>query len=91
MQDFDRVMDAYRKAFTSTDPLRVEFRCAEKDDRAWRLFMMRSLAEQPDKGGFICAVVDVSEIKAAELSQRKAAAEAKERKEQQERFIDMVC
>lgn len=89
-EDRDRVMDAYRKAFTTTEPLRVEFRCAEGKDDPWRLFSMRSFQEQADREGYLCVVTDISEIKAAELSQRKAAQEAQERKEQQERFIDMV-
>jgi len=42
------------------------------------------------RGGFMCAIIDITEIKAAEISQRKAAKEAQERKEQQERFVDMI-
>lgn len=41
-------------------------------------------------GGFICCVVDISSEKSAELEERKAAKEAQERKDQQERFIDMI-
>ena len=91
-EDYDRVMSAYRKAFSSREDLRIEFRCvssATGDEGEWRLFLFRPLSEDAD-GGFICAVVDITEIKQAQLTQEKAATEARERKEQQERFIDMV-
>ena len=91
--DYSHVMTAYRKAFSSRQELRVEFRCAGEtaaEDREWRLFLLRPLSEEPE-AGFICAVVDITEIKQAQLSQEKAAVEARDRKEQQERFIDMVC
>ncbi|KAF2107500.1 putative histidine kinase HHK12p [Lophiotrema nucula] len=92
-RDYERVMDAYRTAFSSREELRVEFRCtgpptSEEDDQ-WRLFLLRPLSDDAE-AGFIAAVVDISEIKRAELTQEKAASEARERKEQQERFIDMV-
>ena len=41
-------------------------------------------------GGFICSVVDITSEKRAELDERRAAKQAQERKEQQERFIDMI-
>ncbi|KAF2181684.1 putative histidine kinase HHK12p [Zopfia rhizophila CBS 207.26] len=91
-RDYDRVMGAYRKAFSSREELRVEFRCAGNtvnEDEEWRLFLLRPLSDDQE-AGFICAVVDITEIKHAQLTQEKAAAEAQERKEQQERFIDMV-
>lgn len=90
--DYERVMSAYRKAFSDREELRIEFRCAADDqgeEGEWRMFLFRPLSEEPDDG-FICAVVDITSIKQAELSQEKAASEAQERKEQQERFIDMV-
>ena len=90
--DYDTVMTAYRKAFSLRQELRVEFRCASEapaDEREWRLFLLRPLSEEPE-AGFICAVVDITEIKQAQLTQEKAAIEARDRKEQQERFIDMV-
>lgn len=47
--------------------------------------------ETPEtRTGFICAVVDITEQKAAEHSQRAAAEEARDRKKQQESFVDMV-
>ena len=90
--DYDRVMAAYRTAFSKREDLRIEFRCTSEatgEEGEWRLFLFRPLSEDVD-AGFICAVVDITEIKQAELAQEKAATEALERKEQQERFIDMV-
>ncbi|KAL1650665.1 hypothetical protein SLS61_005917 [Didymella pomorum] len=90
--DYDRVMAAYRKAFSLREDLRIEFRCTSEttgEEGEWRLFLFRPLSEDSE-AGFICAVVDITEIKQAQLSQEKAATEAQERKEQQERFIDMV-
>ncbi|KAF2715069.1 hypothetical protein K504DRAFT_469383 [Pleomassaria siparia CBS 279.74] len=90
--DYERVMAEYRIAFSSRQELRVEFRCAGEttaEEREWRLFLLRPLSEEPE-AGFICAVVDITEIKQAQLAQEKAATEAQERKAQQERFIDMV-
>lgn len=92
-RDYENVMSAYRKAFSSREELRVEFRCAGEtagEEGEWRLFLLRPLSEEPE-AGFICAVVDITEIKQAQLTQEKAAMEAQDRKEQQERFIDMVC
>jgi PAS domain S-box-containing protein len=90
--DYERVMSAYREAFSSRQELRVEFRCAISptgDEGEWRLFLLRPLSDDPD-AGFISAIVDITEIKQAQLTQERAATEAQERKEQQERFIDMV-
>jgi len=95
-KDYDRVMTAYRKAFSSREELRIEFRCASEvtgdgpgEQGEWRLFLLRPLSEDPE-AGFISAVVDITEIKQAQLAQERVATEAQERKEQQERFIDMV-
>lgn len=89
--DYDRVMTDYRKAFSSREGLRTEFRCVvgEQPD-PWRLFLMKPLNDAPEQGGFIVACVDISEMKAAELSQRLAAQEARDRKEQQERLVDTL-
>ncbi|KAF2004483.1 two component histidine kinase 1 [Amniculicola lignicola CBS 123094] len=89
-RDYDRVMSQYQKAFSSREELRVEFRTiGSRNPEQWRLFLLRPLGE-PIETGFICAVVDITEIKNAQLTQEKAAIEARDRKEQQERFIDMV-
>jgi NTP pyrophosphatase (non-canonical NTP hydrolase) len=85
-EDYERVMSAYREAFSERNELRCEFRCATSatgEEGEWRLFLLRPLSDEKD-AGFI------TEIKQAQLTQERAAAEAKERKEQQERFIDMV-
>lgn len=90
--DYDRVMSAYRQAFSDREELRCEFRCATSatgEGGEWRLFLLRPLSDEPD-AGFISAIVDITEIKQAQLTQERAATEAQERKEQQERFIDMV-
>jgi len=92
--DYEDVMSAYRKAFESRTELQIEFRCdvaepTEKKGEQWRLFLLKPLSEEAD-AGFISAVIDITDIKQAQLTQEKAANEAKERKEQQERFIDMV-
>jgi PAS domain S-box-containing protein len=90
--DYERVMAAYRKAFRDREELRIEFRCAadaKGEDGEWRMFLFRPLSDEPE-AGFICAVVDITSIKQAEIAQEKAATEAQDRKEQQERFIDMV-
>ncbi|KAF2738583.1 two component histidine kinase 1 [Polyplosphaeria fusca] len=92
-QDHERVMSEYRRAFSAREELRVEFRCVapmdDQEQEPWRLFLLKPLAEVPE-AGFIAAVVDITEIKRAQLTQEKAATEAQERKQQQERFIDMV-
>ncbi|EDU40549.1 Two component histidine kinase 1 [Pyrenophora tritici-repentis] len=92
--DYEDVMSAYRKAFESRTELQIEFRCdvvepAERQGEQWRLFLLKPLSEEAD-AGYISAVIDITDIKQAQLTQEKAANEAKERKEQQERFIDMV-
>ena len=93
-EDYDSVMSAYRRAFESRAELRIEFRCAseaprEQKSEPWRMFLLKPLSEDPE-AGFMCAVIDITDIKDAQLTQEKAAREAQDRKEQQERFIDMV-
>ena len=88
-RDYERVMNAYREAFSSGRELQIEFRCAASEEEQWRLFLLRPLRKEAD-AGFICTVVDITEIKLAEISQQKAARDAQDRKNQQERFIDMV-
>lgn len=96
-EDYDRVMNAYRECFDNPGKtLRMEFRTMGQKDM-WRLLMLSPLGEGRMRdetiekyGGFVCAVIDISPNKAQELAQKKAAQEATERKEQQERFIDMI-
>jgi PAS domain-containing protein len=94
--DYDRVMGAYQEAFGSQTELRTEFR-AQGAFRPWRLLLLTPIGDENlehvsvrDYGGFICSIVDISCEKSSEMAQRKAAEEATERREQQERFIDMV-
>lgn len=93
--DYERVMTEYHEAFDSQTDLETEFRAFGENQ--WRLFLMRPLGknnlQQFDLrqfGGYICALIDVSDIKNAELAQARVAKEARERKQQQERFIDMI-
>jgi PAS domain-containing protein len=95
--DYDRVMKAYQDAFNSGQQLTCEFRTQGHDDHPWRLLLLSPLGDDNlrhaslrDYGGFICAIIDVTPSKLNELAQEKAAREAQERKEQQERFIDMI-
>ncbi|KAI0474893.1 two component histidine kinase 1 [Xylariaceae sp. FL0804] len=94
--DYDRVMEAYNEAFTGQKQLRTEFR-ALGHKFPWRLLLLTPLGDENlqhvslrEYGGFICSVVDISSEKSAEITERQAAEEAKERREQQERFIDMI-
>lgn len=94
--DYDRVMDAYREAFRDQTPLRTEFR-ANGQKNPWRLLLLTPVREEHlphislrETGGFVCSVVDVTNQKQNQLDERKKAKEATERKEQQERFIDMI-
>lgn len=94
--DYDRVMDAYHDAFLSQKQLRVEFR-AQGEQHPWRLLFLTPLGDDNlqhmslrENGGFICSIVDITSEKSAELAERRDAKEAHERKEQQERFVDMI-
>ncbi|MGG6496404.1 UNVERIFIED_CONTAM: hypothetical protein NY603_26140, partial [Bacteroidetes bacterium 56_B9] len=85
-----------KEAFSSQQQLRTEFR-ARGEPHPWRLLLLTPLDDYNlqhvslrEKGGFICSIVDISSEKSAELNERKAAQQARERKEQQERFIDMI-
>ena len=94
--DYDRVMTAYQEAFKEQKQLRTEFRAAGHN-QPWRLLLLTPLGDENlqhvslrEYGGFICSIVDISSEKGTEINERKAAKEAQERKEQQERFIDMI-
>ncbi|PLB46563.1 putative sensory transduction histidine kinase [Aspergillus steynii IBT 23096] len=98
--DYSRVARGYADALRSQCSLREEYRI--RNHRCmWRSVVLTPLARSelhhfnltPDRdgrGGFICTMADITQEKTAELSQRKIAQEAHERKEQQERFIDMI-
>lgn len=95
-EDYERVMSAYHKAFSSQTELKTEFR-ALGQHHPWRLLLLTPLGDENlrhvslgEYGGFVCSVVDITNQKSAELAERNAAKEARARKEQQERFIDMI-
>ncbi|KAK5673941.1 hypothetical protein LTS10_013286 [Elasticomyces elasticus] len=76
--------------------LRIEFR-ALGEENPWRLLLLTPLGDDNlqhvslrEYGGSICSILDITSEKSAELTERRAAKEAWERKEQQERFIDMI-
>lgn len=93
-------MSEYRDAFKGRKDVKVDFRCVSGDEGErtdpdqpendeWRMFLLRPL-NSTRTSGYICAVVDITELKTAELAQERTARDAKDRKQQQERFIDMV-
>lgn len=93
-------MSEYREAFKERRDVKVDFRCVSGDEGErndpdqpendeWRMFLLRPL-NSTKTSGYICAVVDITELKTAELAQERTALDAKDRKQQQERFIDMV-
>lgn len=93
-------MSEYREAFRDRRDVKVDFRCVSGDEGErsdpdqpendeWRMFLLRPL-NSTRNSGYICAVVDITELKTAELAQERTALDAKDRKQQQERFIDMV-
>lgn len=93
--DYERVMNDYKHAFSSDRILSTQFRSAapgEYDSPSWRLFMMRPISDKAPiaQDGYICAIIDITSLKAAELYQTRIASEAIERKKQQEKFMDMI-
>lgn len=95
-EDYGRVAAAYFEALRSRNALRIEYR-THGQTSLWRALVLAPLDDADiqrlrlgSKGGFICTITDITLEKTAELSQRKIADEAKERKQQQERFIDMI-
>ncbi|GAQ09493.1 hypothetical protein ALT_6814 [Aspergillus lentulus] len=94
--DFDRLAEAYHDASRAQQPLRIQYRTRD-EDCPWRLLTLtpmgpdeRALFGLTTAGGAICTIADITQEKTAELSQRKIAEEAQQRKTQQERFIDMI-
>ncbi|PKX97274.1 putative sensor histidine kinase/response regulator [Aspergillus novofumigatus IBT 16806] len=94
--DFDRLAEAYHDASRAQQPLRIQYRTRDHDC-PWRLLTLtpmgpdeRALFGITTAGGAICTIADITQEKTAELSQRKIAEEAQQRKTQQERFIDMI-
>ncbi|KAL5049343.1 hypothetical protein BDW71DRAFT_217485 [Aspergillus fruticulosus] len=94
--DYEQLADAYRASLRSRTAIRREYRMKDHTDD-WRGVSMTPLKEKDldqfglrDKGGLICMISDITPEKTAELVQRKIADDAEERKQQQERFIDMI-
>ncbi|CAG8052163.1 unnamed protein product [Penicillium olsonii] len=94
--DYERVAAAYRETAESKQRLRIEYHTRDPDSM-WSVMTLDRLETQEAKpfgsaegGLFICTIADITPEKKAELMQRQAAQEARERKKQQERFIDMI-
>ena len=94
--DCGRIESAYQEALASQSELRIQYRARDQHD-CWRLLLLNPLGhgdvQYPGldgRGGFTCTVVDITAEKTAEIAQSESAREAKEHKEQQERFIDMI-
>jgi signal transduction histidine kinase len=94
-EDYDRAATAYSEASRSKHALRTEFRTRSQAP-LWRVLMLAPLDEADlhrlnlSYGGFICTIADITQEKTTELLQVEIAREAQERKQQQERFIDMI-
>ncbi|KAJ5135315.1 uncharacterized protein N7515_004593 [Penicillium bovifimosum] len=95
-EDYDRVATAYFEALKSKHALRIEYRIRNQKS-LWRGLMLAPLENTDlqrlnlgDDVGFICTIADITLEKTAELQQMEIAHEAQERKQQQERFIDMI-
>jgi PAS domain-containing protein len=85
--DYDRAMQVYHDAFLSQTQVRTKFR-ALGQPHPWRLLFLTPLGDDDLQhvslrkyGGFICSVVDITSEKSAEHAERKAAKDARERKE----------
>lgn len=94
--DYDRVATSFREAASSKQKLRREYH-TRGPKWMWRVATMQPLDNVylqyfglNGDGGFIFTVADITLEKEAELSQRQIAREAQERKQQQERFVDMI-
>ncbi|KAL4926175.1 hybrid sensor histidine kinase/response regulator [Aspergillus undulatus] len=94
-EDYPAIADAYRQALKEETEIRREYRTTGQVD-LWRALSLTPLAKNDrdqfdlHNGGSICMISDITPEKKAELLQRKIADDAEERKQQQERFIDMI-
>ncbi|KAE8349186.1 hypothetical protein BDV28DRAFT_160703 [Aspergillus coremiiformis] len=95
-EDYDRVATAYHDALRYHKALRIEYRTCDEPCQ-WRLLMLTPFGEEElqgldlgRRGGEYCTITDITEEKMAEVAQKRIAEEAQLRKEQQERFIDMI-
>ncbi|RDW92730.1 Histidine kinase G2 [Aspergillus mulundensis] len=94
--DYEQLADAYRASLRLGTAVRREYRTKDHTE-VWRAVSMTPLKEKDldqfglrDNRGLICMISDITPEKTAELLQRKIADDAQERKQQQERFIDMI-
>ncbi|KAL4779438.1 hypothetical protein BJX76DRAFT_340742 [Aspergillus varians] len=94
--DYAQVAEAYHTALRTRTGIRREYRMTGQT-QLWRALSLTPLDDDDldqfglrDNGGLICMISDITPEKTAELLQRKIADDAKERKQQQERFIDMI-
>lgn len=94
--DYEQIAEAYHVAVHTKTGIRREYRATGKTED-WRALSLTPLEKDDveqfglsDNGGLICMISDITLEKTAELLQRKIADDAKQRKQQQERFIDMI-
>ncbi|OJJ56688.1 hypothetical protein ASPSYDRAFT_91937 [Aspergillus sydowii CBS 593.65] len=94
--DYEQIAESYHDAVQKKTRIRREYQATGKTDE-WRALSLTPLdaddLEQfglSENGGFICMISDITPEKTAELLQRKIADDAEQRKQQQERFIDMI-
>ncbi|KAL4886069.1 hypothetical protein BJY04DRAFT_213606 [Aspergillus karnatakaensis] len=94
--DYDRVAVDYNTALRTRTEIRTEYRSVGETEH-WRALSLSPLEKNDlsqfnlrDSGGLICMITDITPEKTAELLQRKTAQDARDRKQQQERFIDMI-
>ncbi|KAJ5283388.1 hypothetical protein N7505_001368 [Penicillium chrysogenum] len=94
--DHGRVENVYQTALSTRTALRTEYRTTDENEE-WRALSLEPLSEEHlrqsglrGNGGMISMVTDISTEKVAEMKQKMIAEDARERKQQQERFIDMI-
>jgi signal transduction histidine kinase/CheY-like chemotaxis protein len=94
--DYEQIAQAYGTAVHAKTVTRREYRATGRAEE-WRALSLTPLDDDDleqfgltSDGGLICVISDITPEKTAELLQRKIANDAKERKQQQERFIDMI-
>ncbi|KAL2852060.1 hypothetical protein BJY01DRAFT_244676 [Aspergillus pseudoustus] len=94
--DHDRVEKFYRLSLSTRTARRTQY-LTNDEEETWRALTLEPLNEGHlrefglrDNGGMISMVTDITPEKVAEMQQKMIAEDARERKQQQERFIDMI-
>ncbi|KAL2831460.1 hypothetical protein BDW59DRAFT_182125 [Aspergillus cavernicola] len=94
--DYERVAVDYHTAIRTRTAIRSEYRTHDEAG-LWRALTLAPLDEEDlenfnlgDSGGLISMISDITPEKRAELLQKNIAEDAREHKQQQERFIDMI-